>query len=126
MTHRQKVDHLIQELDHQGVSSNMAAPPLFRLLWALGLEVPPPLFLGLFQYALVLGIPFGVLWGVGMWLWVWQELGLAGLIVGVPSTVVAGALFGLVMAGFFRWWAARYLRRKGVELPSSWEEYPEA
>jgi hypothetical protein len=126
MTHRQKVDHLIQELDRQGVSSNMAAPPLFRLLWALGLEVPPPLFLGLFQYALVLGIPFGVLWGIGMWLWVWQELGLAGLIVGVPSTVVAGLLFGLVMAGFFRRWAARQLRWKGVELPSSWEEYPEA
>jgi hypothetical protein len=68
MPHLQKVDHLIQELDHQGVSSTMAAPPLFRLLWALGLEVPPPLFLGLLQYALVLGIPFGFLWGVGMWL----------------------------------------------------------
>ncbi len=68
MPHPQKVDHLIQELDHQGVSSTMSAPPLFRLQWALGLEVPPPLFLGLLQYALVLGIPFGVLWGVGMWL----------------------------------------------------------
>jgi hypothetical protein len=44
MTHRQKVDHLIEKLGHQGLSCNVAAPPLSRLLWALGLEIPPPFF----------------------------------------------------------------------------------
>jgi hypothetical protein len=60
-----------------------------------------------------------------MWLWVWQGLGLAGLVVGVPSAAVAGLLFGLIMARFFRWMTVRLLRRKGVELSSSWEGYPQ-
>ncbi len=46
MTHQQKVDCLIEELGQQGVSSYTAAPPLFRLFWALGFKVPPPFFLG--------------------------------------------------------------------------------
>jgi hypothetical protein len=124
MTHRQKVDHLIAELGQQGVSSHTVAPPLLRLLWALGLSVPPHPFVGFRQLTLLYGIPFGVLWGVGMWLWVWQGLGLAGLIVGVPGTVLAGLLFGLVMAGFSRWMAARLRAR--YRLPSSWEDYPQA
>lgn len=123
MTHRQRVDRLVAELGGQGVGSYAVAPPLLRLLWALGLEVPPHPFLGFRQLTLLYGVPFGVLWGVGMWLWVWQGLGLAGLIVGVPFTMVAGLLFGLVMAGFSRWMAARFRAR--FELPSSWEEYPQ-
>lgn len=120
MSHRQKVDRLVAELGRQGVSSYTVAPPLFRLLWALGLEVPPPLFLGFRQLTALFGTLFGVLWGVGMWLWMWQGLGLAGLVVGVPSAVLAGLLFGLVMAWYARRKWARY------ELPSSWEDYPQA
>jgi hypothetical protein len=119
MTHRQKVDHLIAELGQQGVSRYKAAPPLFRLLWALGLEVPPPLFLGFLPLTVLFGAPFGVLWGVGMWFWVWQGLGLAGLVVGLPGAVLAGLLFGLVMAWIHRRYAVRF------GLPS-WEDYPQA
>ena len=121
MTHQDKVDHLIEELGQQGIGPYTVAPPLFRLLWRLGLEVPPPFFLGFRQLTLLLGISFGVLWGAIMWLWVWRELGLVGsLAVGVPSTVLAGLLFGVIMALFFRWRAGR------LELPSSWKDYPRA
>jgi hypothetical protein len=74
-THRRKVERLVEEAGRQGMSLHTVAPPLFRLLWALGLEVPPPLFLGFRKLTLLIGTGFGVLWGplwgVGMWLWVW-------------------------------------------------------
>jgi hypothetical protein len=78
MAHRQKVERLIEELSQQGMGYYTVAPPLFWLLWALGLEVPPPLFLGFRKLTLLMGTFFGVLWGalwgVGMWLWAWQGM----------------------------------------------------
>ena len=72
MTHRQKVDHLIAELGQRGIGSYTIAPPIFRLMWASGLEVSPPFFLGSRQFALLMGTTFGVLfgslWGLVMWL----------------------------------------------------------
>jgi len=126
MTHRQKVDHLIEELSQQGVGSYTTAPPFFRLLWKLGLDVPPPLFLGFRKLALLMGSFFGVLegplWGILMWLSVWQgELPAAvAVALTIFQAVLAGAAFGIVMA-----W---YLRRRAAQLglPSSWEDYPEA
>ena len=127
MTHRHKVDHLIEELGQQGVGAYTVAPPLFRLLWALGSEVPPPFFLGFGKLTLLMGTSFGilwgVLWGVFMWLWAWQgQLPAAiGALVTVFAAVLAGLLFGLVMAGFIRWKAER------LGIASSWEDYrPEA
>jgi uncharacterized membrane protein YhdT len=61
MTHRQKVNHLIEELGKQGVDSDTAAPPLFRLFWKLGLNLAPPFFLRFGITALVMGTCFGVL-----------------------------------------------------------------
>ena len=123
MAHRQKVDHLIAELGQQGVGSYTVAPPLFRLLWALGLEVPPPFFLGSRQLTLLMGTTFGVLfgplWGVIMWLWQWQGEIPAGIAVlmTVFAAVLAGLLFGLIMARPYRVKAAQ------LGLPSSWENY---
>jgi|SRR5215210_2188925 len=116
--HRQKVDRLIVELGQQGVSPYASAPPLFRLLWRLGLNVPPPFFLGFLPLTLLTGTFFGVLWGVVMWFWVWQGEGLAASLA-VPTSVFAGLLFGLGMAWLVRREAAR------LGLPTSWEDYPE-
>jgi len=126
MNHQQKVDHLIAELSHQGVGPYTTAPPLFRLLWKLGLDIPPPFFLGFRELALVMGTFFGVvegpLWGILMWLSLWQGELPAAIAVGLTGfeAVLAGAAFGSVVA-----W---YSRRKAVQLglPSSWEDYPEA
>ncbi len=125
MTHRRKVEHLIEELGNQGVGTYTAAPPLFRLLWALGLEVPPPFFLGFGKLTLLMGTFFGalwgVLWGVGMWLSAWQGEMPVGIAVAITTlaAVFAGLTFGLVMAWYTRWKAAR------LGLPASWEDYPE-
>jgi hypothetical protein len=63
MTHRQKVERLLAELGQRGVGSYAVARPLFRLLWALGLEIPPAFFLGSRQLTLLMGTTFGVLFG---------------------------------------------------------------
>jgi hypothetical protein len=118
MTHRQKVERLIADLRKQGVSPYTVAPPLFRLLWALGLEVPPPFFLGFITLTLLMGAFFGILWGALMWLLQWEAWHMP-LELAVMASAVAGLLFGPSMAGYYRWKAAR------LRLPP-WESYPGA
>ncbi|HEV3146727.1 MAG TPA: DUF6404 family protein [Gemmataceae bacterium] len=118
LTHRQKVERLIADLRKQGVNPSIVAPQLFRFMWALGLKVPPPLFLGFFTITLLMGAFFGILWGAAMWLiqwWAWNA---------TPDTAIlpaaaAGLLFGLAMAAYYRWKANR------LKLPR-WENYTEA
>src|SRR5262245_37698219 len=105
MTHRQKVERLVQELRQQGVSPYTTAPPLFRLLWALGVPVPPPFFIGFLPLTLLMGVPFGVLWGAAMWLLQWQSRLPAE--AAALTAAAAGLFFGLGMAGYVRWKAAR-------------------
>jgi hypothetical protein len=120
--HDRKVARVLADLERQGVSRWDAAPPFFRLLWSLGLAVPPPLFLGLRPLALLFGVLFGGVWGVGMWIAQWRFWALpieASLTFAIIGTVLAGALFGLTMAAYYRWQAGR------LHLPS-WEGYPDA
>lgn len=116
MTHREKVDHLIAELGEQGMNPYTVAPPMFRLLWALGLRVRPPLFMGFFTIALFGGFFFGFFWGLFMWLiqWSWWK---APVELAVFASAAAGLLFGVTMAAYYRWKARR------LRLPK-WEDYP--
>ena len=116
--HRQKVERLITELRRQGVSPYTVAPPLFRLLWALGLEVPPPFFLGFVTLTLLMGAFFGIFWGAFMWLLQWRAWHIP-LELAIVASAGVGLLFGLSMAGYYRWKAAR------LRLPP-WESYPGA
>ncbi|HKI31671.1 MAG TPA: DUF6404 family protein [Gemmataceae bacterium] len=126
MTHRQKVDHLIEDLGKRGIGAYTVAPPLFRLLWALGLKVPPPFFLGFFALTFLMGGMFSVLWGAAMWggfLWLFerqpQQEPIEVHAVFVLASAAAGLLFGLCMAAYCRWKAKRLV------LPP-WDSYPEA
>lgn len=97
-----------------GMRESNYLPPATRLLWRLGVEVPPPHFAGFFGAALVSGTFFGVVWGVLMWLIVWQHQGLS--LAATSLTVLsAGLLFGLFMAAYYAWG-----RRKHA-LPA-WEQ----
>jgi len=115
-THRQKVERLIADLRKQDVSPYTVAPPLFRLLWALGLFIPPPIFLGFLPLTLLMGAFFGILWGVFMWLLQWQSWHMS-LELAVATSAAAGLLFGLSMAGYYRRKATK------LRLPP-WEIYP--
>ncbi|MCK6480114.1 MAG: DUF6404 family protein [Planctomycetes bacterium] len=65
-THREAVRRYLEDMKSRGFSSWTCAPPLFRLLWALGLEIPPPSLLGSGARALLMGgifvpVSFGIL-----------------------------------------------------------------
>lgn len=54
MTHTQKVERMYRHMAALGVSRSTAAPPAWRVLWRMGIEAPPPLFMSFMPVALVL------------------------------------------------------------------------
>jgi hypothetical protein len=118
MTFEEKTETLIKDLQKRGVSPYTTAPPLFRLLWAIGLQVPPPFFLGFLTLTLLSGVFFGVFWGAFMWViqWQWWIIPVEGAI---GASAAAGLFFGLAMAAYYRWKAVK------LGLPS-WNKYPQA
>src|SRR5690606_5915862 len=115
MTHREKLDAMYRHMASLRVPRGTAAPPAWRLLWKLGIEVPPPLFARFAPAALAMGACFGLGWGLAMWaiLWARQDMPVGVMVV---ASLAAGALFGLAMAAYFRHLARRHA------LPP-WSEY---
>ena len=115
MTHHEKLERMYRHMAALGVSKSTAAPPAWRLLWRFGVEVPPPLFAPFVPGALAMGAFFGLFWGLLMWAILWSRQGMpVGLMV--ASALLAGTLFGLVVAAYFRYVARRH------RLPP-WAEY---
>jgi hypothetical protein len=108
----------------RGVGADEAAPALFRLLWSLGVFVPPPHFLGFVSLASLMGgcfalgvAPVAVLAMVGVWLAASDQLTLRdALAIAAGMSLAAGGLFGMAMAVWFRWRARR------LSLPS-WKRF---
>ena len=114
MTHREKIDHMMTDLARRGLARYSFAPPLWRMAWALRLPLRPPHFMGFLSNLLLSGSYFGIAWGAAMWLLVWPSQGFA---FAASAGGAAGLLFGLSMAVYYRWSAAK------LKLPA-WEEYP--
>ena len=104
-----------QHLHALGVSAGTVAPPLWRLLWRMGVDVPPPLFLRFLPAAALLGGFFGLGWGLLMWPMYWARHGLP-LGAALAAMVFAGTSFGLLMAAYLRFMARRH------RLPA-WADY---
>ena len=115
MNHREKLERMYRHTDALGIGRSTVAPPAWRLLWRLGAEVPPPLFAPFLPMALATGGFFALGWGLVMWLGFWSRQGMT-FGSAVMLSLAAGAIFGLVMAGVYR-----YLARKHG-LPA-WAEY---
>ena len=77
------------------------------LLWRVGLLLPPPHFASFGLNFLLFAAGFGVLWGVVMWFLVWSRQGMSGG-AAAGSAGVAGALFGLIMAAYYRHGARKH------------------
>jgi hypothetical protein len=53
-------------LDEARVCRSSAAPAVFKIFWAFGLDVPTPHFISFTRVAAIAGFSFGVLWGLSM------------------------------------------------------------
>jgi membrane associated rhomboid family serine protease len=114
MTHEEKVAYLLRDLGEKGISQYTIAPPLYRLLWRLGIEVRPPHFTSFGSLAALMAVAFGIFWGIFMWLTVWQQRSSPSL---VGTAALAGLFFGVIMAAYYR------SRARKLALPR-WEDYP--
>jgi len=117
-THNEKVEYMIRDLTKRGVNPYTSAPPLFRLLWKLGVELTPPLFRSFLGTALFMGSFFGAFWGLVMWLLLWHHDSMSLLGAGIVSAS-AGSLFGGAMGAYYRH------KRAKLSLPA-WRDYPPA
>jgi hypothetical protein len=91
-----------------GMLRSSYEPPLYRLLWRLGLFLPPPHFAS-FGFNFVFAAAwFGVLWGAITWPLFWSHMGMSGVAAAILA-IAAGVLFGLAMASYYRY-AARKLK----------------
>ena len=103
-----KIESSLEYLVGRGVGRWSAAPPLFRLMWSLGLRVPPPHFWDGPALFVFMGGSYAVLFGLVMRVITQRWLGL-------PAFALCGVGFGAAMTAHYRW-SARRLR-----LPP-WEE----
>jgi hypothetical protein len=110
------INAFIEEMEELGVGSYTAAPPNFRLLWAMGINVPPPFFLGALPLTLIAGVPFALFWAVGMSLAMWLVQRALPLWLVAAVSALAGLAVGLAMAAYYRW------RADTLPLPA-WEDY---
>lgn len=95
------IQSALRFLDGRGLARAQSAPLLRRLLWRLGIVLPPPILAGFATNALVQGLLFELFWTALMWLMLWQgsERPLALLLA---AGLLAGVLFGVVMAALMR------------------------
>lgn len=99
----------------KGISSAAFNPPLIQLLGRLGLQIRPPHFLPFVAGVALFGVYFAVIWGLFMWLFVWSGETMTP-VMGALSALAAGLLFGVGMAGWYRFscWRHRLPRWASV------------
>ena len=92
-----KRDAALRLLSATGMWRSNYAPPLLRLLWLCGFDVPPPHFVPFSTNAIVFGTTFAVAFGVVRRLLEGPDIARS-LPAVLLELVLAGVLFGLVMA----------------------------
>jgi hypothetical protein len=116
MSHTEKIRLFVADMRSRGISAWTVAPPVYRLLWAIGFESRPPHFAGFTQLAISFGLFYCAFWGGIMWLFSWRETAMPPVVM-ITVSAVTGALFGLIMA-----WSIRRAARR-LNLPE-WKNYP--
>jgi hypothetical protein len=105
MNYPSKQSSALAILAATGLSRSSYEPPLYRLLWRVGLFLPPPHFASFGFNFVFNGVWFGAVWGTIMWLLVWSHQSWSG--DAAITAVAAGVLFGLIMAVYFRYSARK-------------------
>ena len=100
-----RLEAALAEIDAAGIKRANAPPPVFRLARRLGLSPRPPHYMSFARAALLTGPAFGLIWGLLMWVLTWRDQDLP-MLIALLSSILAGALFGLMLAGYYRWSAS--------------------
>lgn len=113
MDFQTRKDHALAILARHGLKPNHLTPPLFRILWKLGIQVRPPHFASFATLTALFGTLYGVLWGTCMWVAFWSGDDRSVLRAAL-TTAGTGLCYGLFMAFVYR------RHRRKYKLPS-WE-----
>ena len=116
MTHCEKVAYLLDEVETRGMSRYVVAPPLHRLAWRLGVEIPPPHFQGFLAVFLSFLGSDGLLIGIVSLVLAWTVTGHDVGVV-IRQAVVLGGVSGFLRACAYR----RQARRLDFSI---WTQYP--
>jgi hypothetical protein len=108
MTQSSKLESYKKHMAARGVGESTSFPPAWHMLWAVGIELPPPLFLGFLPLALIAGGLFGPLFGVGVWLLGNRGFREMSVNQALWVVLIAGAAFGLIMAAYYRHLARKH------------------
>ena len=103
MTFSEKLERMHAHLSELGLKEAAFAPPLYRLLWRLGIEVPPPLFSSFASIAMIQGALFGIGWGIAG-ICPAPAITLIGLGYSQAWYFIAAMMFGMFI---HRLWAER-------------------
>jgi hypothetical protein len=104
MRFEKKLAAALALLEATPIQRSNYAPPLFRFLWRVGVRVPPPHFLGFTANFFITGAFFGIVLGATLWFALWSLSGISSWLA-VSAATFAGVLFGLCMAGYYRFGA---------------------
>jgi Family of unknown function (DUF6404) len=108
---KKDIQAYIRQLENQGIKSQTAVPPLFRLMWSLGVNMRPPLNQSFLVNTLFNGFFFGTFWGLLMWFIQWRKWHLS-VISAIIYSSLAGVFFGAVIALYYLW------KRRRVKVPT--------
>ena len=107
--------HVIEMIE-QGIDEGIAAPPLHRVAWVFGCQIPPPLLASFKTNAYFMGSYFGLAFALVMTVMTIVEASdMNPLMVFLIALPFAGLSFGLIIASYYHVKASSLGLLKDVE-----------
>ncbi|ALB63166.1 hypothetical protein AFK62_11905 [Cronobacter condimenti 1330] len=114
MSFERKKAHALALMKSKNLWLSNYVPPLVHGLWKLGINIPPLPFAPVWQVIIIMGLDFGIIWGIFMWFCDWRSHGVQPSEAFVRS-LMYGVFSGVASAAFHRW-------RKRVHNLPDWKD----
>jgi len=105
----------INELKESNIRPLNYTSPIHILFWKLGFKIRPAHYNSYLRNATFIGLWFSVVWGLLMWFFEWRSMSIS-IPVAVGFSVFAGALFGIILATYYKWSARKHNLSKWDDL----------
>lgn len=107
MSFEKRKEAAMRELNASGIWKSNSMPPALIIPWRLGIKAKPPHYASFLKNALLMGLSFAALWAILMWFVQWRALGFS-VSRTLVTALLAGALFGVVMAAYYKFSARKH------------------